>query len=251
MIIDSASVLLLLFFALGSYIQATTGFAFGLIVVSGVSALGLAPIEVTAFAVSVLSLVNAGVGLQGGQWREVNLRAFFGFIIPCLPMIMIGVWLLHYLGDNAMSLLQLMLGVSMVVSSVVMMLQAHKTRSPSTTSAFAVSGVMGGLMGGMFATFGPPITFLMYRQPDSQAKIRATLLSIFFCTGLIRVGFISATQSLNITTLLLCALGFPVVALSAYLAKRYPLPISNQVMRRVAFSLLLLSGVSLTWQGGG
>ncbi|WP_418138542.1 hypothetical protein AB8616_19905 [Marinomonas sp. RS-M-Aa-14] len=70
MLMDSSSLLLLLFFALGSYIQATTGFAFGLIVVSSVSALGLAPIEVTAFAVSVLSLINAGIGLYGGGGKR-------------------------------------------------------------------------------------------------------------------------------------------------------------------------------------
>lgn len=249
MAMDSSSLLLLLFFALGSYIQATTGFAFGLIVVSGVSALGLAPIEVTAFTVSVLSLVNAGIGLQGGHWREVNLRAFWGFILPCLPMIFIGVWLLHYLGDNALNLLKLSLGLFIVVSSLLMMVQAHKVRAASSSGAFAVSGVMGGLMGGMFATFGPPITFMMYRQPDSQVRIRATLLSIFCCTAAIRVGFVGFSQGVEVSTWLLCTLGFPVVVLSTFLAKRYPLPISSRAMRFIAFSLLLLSGLSLTWQG--
>lgn len=240
---------LLLFFALGSYIQATTGFAFGLIVVSGVSAFGLAPIDVTAFAVSVLSLVNAGVGLYGGHWRKVNVAAFWGFILPCLPMVFIGVWLLHYLGENAVNLLKLSFGVFIVVSSLVMMRQTHKVRTASSSGAFAVSGVLGGLMGGMFATFGPPITFMMYRQPDTLARIKATLLSIFCCTAILRIGFVSVSESVSFATWLLCAAGFPAVFLAAFVAKRYPLPISSQTMRLVAFSLLLLSGVSLTWQG--
>ncbi|QUX90393.1 hypothetical protein CYL31_02800 [Marinomonas sp. A3A] len=250
MLMDSSSLLLLLFFALGSYIQATTGFAFGLIVVSSVSALGLAPIEVTAFAVSVLSLINAGIGLYGGHWRKINLRAFWGFILPCLPAIFLGVWLLGYLGENALGWLKFSLGLCIVVSSLVMMLQAHRVRKESSAGAFAVSGVIGGVMGGMFATFGPPITFMMYRQPDDQARIRATLLGIFCCTAALRVGSVSLTQGVDIETWLLCALGFPVVVIATLVARKFPVPISARAMRFVAFSLLLLSGVSLMWQGG-
>ncbi len=247
--IDGSSLLLLLFFALGSYIQATTGFAFGLIVVSSVSALGLAPIEVTAFAVSVLSLINAGLGLRGGDWREINRRAFVGFLVPCLPAIVVGVWLLDYLGDNAIGWLKLSLGVCIVVSSLVMMIQAHHVRQASSTGAFALSGVIGGLMGGMFATFGPPITFMMYRQPDAQSRIRATLLGIFFCTATLRVTSVSLTQEVDTATWWLCVVGFPVVVAMTLIAKKFPLPISSRTMRFLAFSLLLLSGASLIWQG--
>ncbi|KZN13784.1 sulfite exporter TauE/SafE family protein [Marinomonas sp. TW1] len=245
---DTASLLLLLFIALGSYIQATTGFAFGLIVVSGVSALGLAPIEVTAFVVSALSLTNAAVGLYGGQWREMNFRAFGWMIVSCLPTTLFGVWLLGYLGDNGVNLLKLCLGGFIVVSSLVMMAQSHRRRAASSSFAFASSGVLAGVMGGMFATFGPPLTFMMYRQPDSLAKIRATLLSIFCCTAAIRVMFVSASQPIEIQTWWLCLIGFPVVVVSSLMARRFPLPLSSRAMRLFAFSLLLFSGGSLIWQ---
>ncbi|GAB3487756.1 TSUP family transporter [Marinomonas epiphytica] len=249
MLIDASSLLLLLFFALGSYIQATTGFAFGLIVVSSVSALGLAPIDITAFVVGVLSLINAGVGLSGGDWRLANRRALVGFLMTCLPATVVGVWLLGYLGENALGWLQTLLGLCIVVSSLVMMLQRRQPNKGSSLQAFSLSGVIGGLMGGMFSTFGPPITFMMYRQPDAQATIRATLLSVFFCTALFRVSSVVVSQPIANSTLLLCALGFPVVLVMTILAKKYPLPISSRVMRFFAFSLLLLSGVSLFWQG--
>lgn len=249
MLLDVSSLLLLVFFALGSYIQATTGFAFGLIVVSSVSALGLAPIETTAFVVGVLSLINASIGLYGGDWRHMNRKALMGFLSTCLPATIVGVWLLSYLGDNAIGVLQVLLGLSIVLSSLVMMLQRQQPRGSSSTAAFSVSGVIGGLMGGMFSTFGPPITFMMYRQPDSQATIRATLLSVFFCTALFRVSSVVVSQPIEPSTLLLCVLGFPVVVLMTILAKKYPLPVSSRFMRFFAFTLLLFSGMSLLVNG--
>ena len=53
--LETTHILLLIFLILASYIQASTGFAFALVVMSGVTAFDLAPIEVTAFVVSFLS----------------------------------------------------------------------------------------------------------------------------------------------------------------------------------------------------
>lgn len=248
-LMDSSTALLLFFFALGSYIQVTAGFAFGLIVMSSVSALGLAPIGITAFAVSFLSMTNAALGLYGGHWKNINQRGFFAFILLCSPFILVGIWLLNYLGENAVGWLKMSLGVCLVLSSLTMMLQVNKVRKPSSTGAFAASGILSGLMGGMFGTFGPPITFMMYRQPDEQARIRATLLSVFCVAGIVRISSVSAFQGVDVATLWFCALGFPVVMTTTLLAKRFPLPISNKTIRFVAFSLLILSGLSLIWQG--
>lgn len=244
----NSDLFLLLIFALGSYIQTTTGFAFGLIVMSGVTALGLAPIEVTAFAISLLSLVNSGIGLQGKLWRQINWLALRWFMVACLPAIFAGLWLLDYLGENALHLLQLILGISIVISSLLMVVKV-KTRQSSPGYSFAISGALAGVMGGMFATFGPPISYLMYRQPDTLSRIRATLLAIFAVTAVVRLLLVVNTTGIHSGTWLICALGVPVVMLSTVLAKRFPPPLSQDAARHLAFGLLMLSGISLTSQG--
>ena len=245
----SNELLLLLFFALGSYIQATTGFAFGLIVMSSVSALGLAPIEVTAFAVSVLSLFNSTLGLRGGHLRQVNRLAFSGIMLTCVPVTFIGVWLLGYLGDTELGLLKTLLGLSIVLSSLLMMLQTSRERQRSSATMFGLGGLVAGLMGGMFGTFGPPLAYLMYRQPDTLATIRATLLAIFSITSVVRIAMVMNTQTVSEATWFICLIGVPVVALSTVAASRFPLPIKPETMRRFAFALLLVAGTSLAWQG--
>lgn len=249
MLFDSSELLLLLFLAMGSYIQATTGFAFGLIVMASVSALGLAPIEVTAFVVSALSLLNSSIGLQGGHWRSVNRQALVWFILPCLPATLAGLWMLDYMGTARLGMLQLLLGVCIILSSLMMMYQVERVNRPSGGTGFAVSGVLSGLMGGMFATFGPPITFMMYRQPDTVATIRATLLLIFSMTAVVRLSAALWVQSLDNGVLLLCLIGAPIVILATLAARQYPLPLSNLAMRRFSFGLLMVSGISLAYKG--
>lgn len=249
MLFDSSDLLLLLFLALGSYIQATTGFAFGLIVMASVSALGLAPIEVTAFIVSVLSLLNSVISLHGGHWRSVNRQALVWFILPCLPATLAGLWMLDYMGASRLGLLQLLLGICIILSSLMMMYQVERVNRPSGGTGFAVSGMLSGLMGGMFATFGPPITFMMYRQPDPVATIRATLLLIFSMTAIMRLSAVLWVQPLDGSVLWLCLFGAPIVVLAALAARQYQLPLSSLAMRRFSFGLLLASGISLALKG--
>lgn len=249
MAFDLNIVFLLLVFALGSYVQASTGFAFGLIVISSISALGLAPIEVTAFVVSLLSLINSMIGLQGGQWRKANFKAILYFSIPCLPATFLGIWLLAFLGENQLNILKILLGVTIVGSSLMMMLQTNLAKQGSSIPVFLLGGLSSGVIGGLFSTFGPPLTYIMYRQPDTIKTIRITLLLVFAITSIMRLGFVMGTQDVSMQTYLLSAIGFPAVALAAMAARYYPLPISANTMRRFAYAILLVSGVSLMIQG--
>jgi uncharacterized membrane protein YfcA len=249
MVFDLNILFLLVVFAIGSYVQASTGFAFGLIVISSISALGLAPIEVTAFVVSLLSLMNSMIGLQGGQWRKANFKAILYFSIPCLPATFVGIWLLAFLGENQLNILKIILGVTIVGSSLVMMLQTNLAKKGSSTPVFLLGGLSSGLIGGLFSTFGPPLTYIMYRQPDTLRTIRTTLLLVFAITSIMRLSFVMATQEVSMQTYLLSAIGFPAVVLAALAARYYPIPISVDTMRRCAYGILLASGISLIIQG--
>lgn len=242
---DSNGLLLLCFIALGSYIQGVTGFAFGLIVMGSVTALNLASIEVTAFIVSILSLINSLTGLYGGRYREINVKALIWIIIPCIPATFVGIWLLSYLGESHWGLLKLILGLSIIISSLTMLFQIKNITTPSSRKSFFISGLTAGIMGGMFATFGPPITYIMYRQPTPIAAIRATLLCTFSITALVRIITVSSTQVLENNIFWLCIVSIPIVILTSTAARIYKLPFSTLTLKRCSFVLLLLSGVSL------
>lgn len=246
--VDGAHILLLLFLILASYIQASTGFAFALVVMSGVTAFNLAPIEVTAFVVSFLSLVNSTIGLQGRLWRKVDKTALIFLLIPCVPATLVGVYLLAYFGDTQLALLKFILGACIVISSLAMLLKVSKAQLPTSKFAYLISGLISGLMGGMFAAFGPPMTYIMYRQNISLQTIRATLLMAFTFTSIIRLAFVMMSQEVNTQAYFLSAIGVPVVILATLAVRYFPLPISTKRMKQFVYFILFSSGLSLMLQ---
>lgn len=246
--IETTHLLLLLFLILASYIQASTGFAFALVVMSGVTAFDLAPIEVTAFVVSFLSLVNSSIGLQGRLWREVDKRALLYLLIPCVPATLFGVYLLAYFGETQLALLKFILGACIIVSSLAMLIKVNKRQLQTSKFAYAISGLISGLMGGMFAAFGPPMTYIMYRQNVSLLTIRATLLMAFTFTSIIRLGFVLMSQEVSSQAYFLSGIGVPVVILATLSVRFFPLPISSKRMRQLVYFILFSSGLSLMLQ---
>ncbi|MDN2663825.1 sulfite exporter TauE/SafE family protein [Psychromonas sp. 14N.309.X.WAT.B.A12] len=243
---NDVSLWLLLAFIVASYVQSITGFAFGLIAMSIAGVFSLVPIEIAAFSVSVLSMVNAGTSLYGGVWRQVNAKNFLIFFIGSTPMIAVGVYLLTFFGENALHWLQLLLGVSIILACLMSLVKPKKDVKPSRSWVYFVFGGISGVFGGLFATSGPPISYLMYRQPIALSVIRATLLSVFFLSSLLRIVIMGVSNQIT-TPMVWCSLaGLPCVFIVAMLAKRYPPNISPQVIKRIALILLFLSGVSLS-----
>lgn len=240
------SIVLLLVLVLASYVQSVTGFAFGLIVMSVAGLFSLAPLEVVAFSVSVLSLVNATTGLYGGVWRQVNAKNLIVYFIASLPAIALGVYLLSYFSGSSLHWLQLLLGVTIILACLLSLIKPKVVMKPSRPWVYFVFGGLSGILGGLFATSGPPISYLMYRQPVSISVIRATLLSVFFVSCLLRIIVMAIGGQITTPMILLSLVGFPCVLITSLFAKRYPPNISPQVIKRIALILLLLSGASLT-----
>lgn len=245
-VINYLDILLLFIFAMASYIQVTTGFAFGLIVMATVTLLELIEIESAAFIVTVLTLVNTIVSLKGGLWKYVNMHAFFWILVASIPATFLGLWLLDHSNESQRGILQGILGLCLAGSSLMMMYRVTPREKNSSATAFAVSGLFSGLMGGLFATFGPPVTYMMYRQPYAISAIRATLLSFFSIAAIIRISGAVIFDPISGNMITLSVLGTPAVVFGAILARYFPPSISNNTLRRIAFGILLFSGVSLT-----
>lgn len=240
------SIWLLFVFIVGSYVQSITGFAFGLIVMSVAGLFSLVSLEIAAFSVSVLSLTNAATGLYGGVWKLVNAKNLIVYFVASTPMIVVGVYLLDYFGKNALNWLQLFLGITIILACLMSLIKPKQGAEPSRPWVYFLFGGISGIFGGLFATSGPPISYLMYRQPIAISVIRATLLSVFFVSNLLRIAIMGVGGQITVPMIWVSLVGLPCVFITSILAKRYPPEISPQVIKRIALILLLLSGVSLS-----
>ncbi len=240
--ISLASVLSLMgIIALGCYIQTNTGFAFALIVISVGTLTNTLNLPQLALVVSFLSLVNSTTALKGAL-RHVDKPLILKIFCGLAPALLIGIWLLNHLSAQHQDLLKLLLGCAILISALLLIIKPQKNLSVSRPSAIVISGVASGIMGGLFSTFGPPLAYLLYRQPIALKIILNTLLASFWVTAVLRLILVHAMSSVSTDIYWLAAVGAPWVVLCTFLSKRFPPPISEAHTRAIALSLLVLSG---------
>ncbi|CAB3800059.1 putative sulfite/organosulfonate exporter TauE [Paraburkholderia caffeinitolerans] len=227
-----------------SYFQTITGFGLSMIVMGATSGFSLAPLASIATLMSLVTLANSATALPG-KLHHIDWRAVGAATLGVLPSVVVGVLTLNYLSTAASGVLQLLLGVVVLYGGLSAALQPAPLAQRSGDRSFFVSGVFGGLLSGMFGLSGPPLIFQFYRQPLKLVEIRCALIVIFTVSSLTRVLFNAWEGALPASICIQAALAAPVVMLMTLAARHYPPPLSSVAMRRLAFGVLMVIGVSL------
>ncbi|KQV44113.1 MULTISPECIES: TSUP family transporter [unclassified Rhizobium] len=242
---DTASLVILLLLAAGaSYVQTLTGFALGLLMMGGVGLTGVVPLPDAAVLVGILGLVNAAQVLAKG-WRDIARREFLLVIVVSLASLVLGYWLLGLMVAASLDWLKLTLGGIILLSSLQLLLRPTPFEKPSGAGSFVFFGAIAGIMGGLFSTAGPPLVYHFYRQPLRPVAIRETLVAIFAVNGMLRLVLVGLAGNMPSSSFWWGLLCIPVVMAFTALARRYPPPLTPTGLRRAAFCLLFLSGLSL------
>ncbi len=239
---DTSTFLLLVI--LGAYVQTITGFAMGLLIVGGVTILNIAPIAFTAAVVSILSLLNAILVLRHSI-KFINWKTVAYISAGMMPSLIVGVFLLALLSESEYIWLRRLLGVVIISAGILLTLKPEPWEKTSSKIAAALTGIAGGLIGGLFSTGGAPIAFFMYRQPIELNYIRATLLAIFAITTFSRTVIIALDGELTSDILMTSAIAIPLVMITTYFARKISPPSADATIRKSVFILLILIGASL------
>lgn len=227
-----------------AYIQTLTGFALGLLVMGAVGLTGFVPLPEAAVIVSVLVLVNAAQVLAKG-WRDVARRELALVLAAGVPMLPVGFWLLDRLAAASIHGLRIVLGMIIAMSALQLVRRPEPLARRSPAASFLVFGGIAGLMSGLFSTAGPPLVFHFYRQTLPVTQVRETLVTVFAVNAVLRLAIATGSGGVASQTLWTALLAAPVVIAATAVARRWPPPASPATMRRVAFTLLLLSAASL------
>jgi uncharacterized membrane protein YfcA len=237
-------ILFLFVMAAGSYIQTLTGFAMGLIVMGAVTIFHIAPVAFSAVVVSIMALLNTALALRR-EHHVVNWKMVILICAGALPAVAAGLYLLNHLSTSSTLVLRLLLGSFILTSGFLLMLRPHPRIKPSPGTVSLLAGIIGGLFGGLFSTAGPPIVYHLYRQPLSISAIRTTLYAVFAISTITRISLVGLNGEITWDILKLSLMSAPLVAGLTLLGKKFRPPLSDLVMRRGAFGLLMLLGAFL------
>lgn len=236
---------LLLVMAFATYFQTVTGFGLSIIVIGVTSGLDLVPLAVAASVVSLVSLSNCAMAISIRSAKHLPWRFVWLILLGAIPASILGVILLGYLSREAASWLQLVLGVVIAISGIQSAFKPSPLARESKGGRLAVNGVVAGLSGGLFGMPGPPIVFLMYRQPLDLDVVRQILLIVFFLISLFRMIYLGVFEGVDIDSYVSALFSLPLIAVMTRIGKKYPPPIPAEMIRRLTFMILVAIGMIL------
>lgn len=241
-------VFLMALVALASFCQNLTGFAFGLIFVGVAGATQLMPIADAANVACLLSIIN-GVSYMRAYRFQADWTMLKPMLISSVLGVVGGVLLLHWLSGNTLNGLRMLLGLVIVLCAMLLLMQKKALDQPSGPVSMWVAGVSSGLLGGLFATPGPPMVYHLYRQPLDRMLVRHCLFAMFVSCSLLRAAMVAVEGQLNWAVMGWTALAFPVVTGVTWWSARHPPAWPKRLVEWLVCGLLILSGASLLWSG--
>jgi uncharacterized protein len=233
--------LFLMFVALAAYAQNLTGFALALILLGLVGTTDLVPLPDVVNAVTVLALTNAATFLYQ-RWPVQLERSLWPAVASSIPGAIAGTLLTSWLAGAAYEVLRLLLALSIVSCALLLWRAAEPLKTVSSRGAFVFAGGISGVLGGMFSASGPPMVYLMYRQPLSHARIQESLILFFGVASLLRLAVIGLAGTFSIDAVWLAAEAAPVVLVVTAFAAGRPPPLSPGPLRAIVCLLLVATG---------
>ena len=233
---------------LASFCQNLTGFAFGLIFVGVAGATGLMNIADAANVACLLSIINGASYMRAYRF-EADWTLLKPMLISSVLGVIGGVLLLHWLSGNTLNGLRMLLGVVIVLCALLLLMQKKALDQPSGPVALWFAGISSGLLGGLFATPGPPMVYHLYRQPLERMLVRHCLFAMFVTCSLLRAAMVAVEGQLNWGVMGWTALAFPVVTGVTWWSAKRPPALPKKLVEWLVCGLLILSGGSLLWSG--
>lgn len=224
------------------FIRGIAGFGSGLIAVP-LLALFL-PLTLVVPLILLLdftaSLVVSGLNLQRVQWKEI------AWLLPfSITGVVIGSNLLVDLPATPMLIA---LSLFVFIFAVRILLNINGDRLASKFWAIP-SGFIGGVVGSLFGTGGPPYIIYLNHRIHDKTQLRATLSSLFFLDGILRIVSFFATGLLLSQLVWWNAVGaLPIMLISLYLGGHIHTGFSQIQMTRFIGILLVLASLSLLFK---
>lgn len=238
---DLETIIVPLVVVLGSMVQASTGFGFGLIV-SGLLIETLGPKDAVVVQMIVSFCLNSVI-----FWR---LRSYFSwegiqFMLPSM-LVMVPIGLFLFLNID-MSILKFGLGIVLIAAVLYQVMPRRATQQWHPVYCGIPCGLFSGLLAGAFGAGGPPIIAYMASQKFERCQYVATVQFVFLLSALTRIISMTVlsggTHIFTGRLLFLIAEGLVAVAIGSSIGIHMLRRIPEQVFRSIIYAMLFLLGI--------
>lgn len=225
-----------------SFIQRTTGFGFGIFIMTMLPY--LMPSYGEATTLSGLLAMTTSLVVSVRLRRLIRWRQLLPILATFMVFAALSISILRSMDDD---LLYRLLGVVLLLVSAYFAFFSNRIRIPTTLPYQVGTGVLSGLMGGFFGMQGPPAVLYFVSTAKDKNQYMALVQAYFLCGNtfmtLVRGcnGFLTPTVGVDYLA------GVGGVALGASLGAFVFKHIPNRIFRYIIYAYIALSGVVILW----
>ena len=234
----SSIVLFIFLLSIGaSFIQRTTGFGFGIFIMTMLPF--LMPTYGEATTLSGLLAITTSAAIVWRLRSYVTWQRLWPILLTFIIVSTIAIFALTRIEDH---ILQRILGVALILISIYFMLFSQRIKLPTTKNVQVGAGTLSGLMGGFFGMQGPPAV-LYFIQSEPTKEHYMAMAQTYFLIGNVMMTGVRAYNGFFTTTVAfdyLYGLGGVIIGtmLGAYVFKHIP----NRIFRNIVYAYICISG---------
>ena len=228
-----------------SFVQRTTGFGFGIFIMTMLPY--LMPTYGEATTLSGILALTTSAAIVWRLRRYVTWQRLWPILLTFIVVSTMAIFVLTRIEDH---ILKQILGVALIVISIYFALFSQKVKLPTTKQVQVGAGTLSGLMGGFFGMQGPPaVLYFIQSEPTKEHYMAMT--QTYFLIGNAVMTLVRAYNGFFTTTVLTnyCfGLGGVIIGttLGAYVFRRIP----NRAFRYVVYAYIGVSGVIILLTNG-
>jgi len=235
----SSIVLFIFLLSIGaSFVQRTTGFGFGIFIMTMLPF--FMPTYGESTTLSGLLAITTSAVIVWRMRRHVAWQRLWPILLTFIMVSSVAIFALKRIEDQV---LRQVLGVVLIVISIYFAAFSQRIKLPTTKRVQVGAGTLSGLMGGFFGMQGPPAV-LYFIQSEPTKEYYMAMTQTYFLIGNVMMTLVRAYNGFLTTTVLTdyCfGLGGVIIgtSLGAFVFKRIP----NRIFRYVVYAYIAVSGV--------
>ncbi len=221
-----------------SFIQRTTGFGFGIFIMTILPFLMPSYGEATTLS-GLLAITTSAVIV----WRlrsHVTWNRLWPILLTFIIVSTIAIFALTRLEEL---ILRRILGVALIVVSIYFAVFSNRIKLPTTKRVQILAGTLSGLMGGWFGMQGPPAVLYFIQSEPSKEHYMA-MAQTYFLIGNLIMTFVRAYNgffTMTVVTDYFYGLGGVIIGtiLGTYVFRHIP----NRIFRYIVYAYIGISGL--------
>lgn len=231
--------LTLFIFALGAaFVQRTTGFGFGIFIMTVLPFIMPSYGEATALS-GLLAMVTS-LYLTIRYFRHIPWRK----LLPILAtFIVVSAFAVALLGALKSNVLQRLLGIVLITAAGYFWCFAQRIRVNPTLPVQTSLGTLSGFMGGLFGMQGPPAVLYFLQVTSSKEEYTAMAQAYFLFGNLAMTLYRAHSGFVTSDVMTAWCWGLPAVFLGTFIGNLVYKHLSLPTLRKVVYIYIAISGV--------